>query len=96
MLQIIYTTVFPVKRLNNLTVRVWLLNRFNSENRGIHNEKLSQIKQNSLLLEMLSTKKISQNQIKMSIKQVTSMKFLLKNNNLQSRKEIFKIEAQVL
>ena len=55
MLQIIYTTVFPVKRLNNLTVRVWLFKRFNSENRGIHNEKLSQIKQNSLLLEMLST-----------------------------------------
>ena len=55
MLQIIYTTVFPVKRLNNLTGRVWLFNRFNSENRGIHDERISQIKQNSLLLEMLST-----------------------------------------
>jgi lipopolysaccharide biosynthesis glycosyltransferase len=32
-----------------------LFNRFNSENRGIHNEKISQINQNSLLLEMLST-----------------------------------------
>jgi len=35
MLQIIYTTVFRFKRLNNITFRVRLFNRLTRENRGI-------------------------------------------------------------
>ena len=44
MLQITYTTLFQVKRLNNLTLRVRL---FNSENRGViywYNRETIQIK----------------------------------------------------